>query len=314
LHTSENLLKTELLAMESNSELDAATLKSRAQLFKDIFVRLENILRIHCTGDLMILSPQFDEVYVRLRQTTENLLAGPGFEELLKEYPVELIPKTLHSLSEEPDILLESGLREALDRFTGEIIEFCINIGSEYGEYGILKELLKPYDDSIKNFDEYKRKKEKEFFSQIENDAKKFNQQVNENGTKTLYVDIQRKKQLQAIKSDKFDLSKVIRLCDELNECYSNECYFAAALLIRAIVDHVPPIFNCKTFAEVASSYPGSKSFKESMINLNNSLRKIADAHLHVQIRKSEILPTKNQVGFSPDLDVLLGEIIRILK
>jgi hypothetical protein len=50
------------------------------------------------------------------------------------------------------------------------------------------------------------------------------------------------------------------------------------------------------------------------MANLNNSLRNIADAHLHVQIRQSEVLPTLQQVDFKADLDALLAEIVRILK
>jgi hypothetical protein len=128
------------------------------------------------------------------------------------------------------------------------------------------------------------------------------------------YIDSKRMAQLRSIKSENFDLSKLIALCEELNKCYANGCYVAVAMLARAIVDHVPPIFNSGTFTDVANTYPGSRSFKESMSNLDKSLRKIADAHLHVQIRPSEILPSKTQIHFSPDLDVLLGEIVRILK
>ena len=85
-------------------------------------------------------------------------------------------------------------------------------------------------------------------------------------------------------------------------------------MVARAISDHIPPIFSFKTFAEVANNYPGATSFRKSMANLNNSLRNIADAHLHVQIRQSEVLPTLQQVDFKADLDALLAEIVRILK
>jgi hypothetical protein len=89
----------------------------------------------------------------------------------------------------------------------------------------------------------------------------------------------------------------------------------AVAMLVRAILDHVPPIFSCKNFAEVSNNYGGgSKSFKQSMANLESSSRKIADSHLHTQIRSKEILPNKTQVNFSNDLDVLLAEIVRLLK
>src|SRR5207244_7242236 len=100
-----------------------------------------------------------------------------------------------------------------------------------------------------------------------------------------------------------------------MNSCFVAGNFFAVAMLARSILDHVPPIFGVKNFAEVANNYAGgSKSFKQSMQHLENSSRKIADAHLHVQIRSKEVLPTKTQVNFSSDMDVLLGEIVRILK
>jgi len=50
------------------------------------------------------------------------------------------------------------------------------------------------------------------------------------------------------------------------------------------------------------------------MLTLENSSRKITDQHLHGQIRKGETLPTARQLDFPQDVDVLLAEIIRILK
>jgi hypothetical protein len=43
-------------------------------------------------------------------------------------------------------------------------------------------------------------------------------------------------------------------------------------------------------------------------------MRKVADMHLHQQVRKSEVLPSAAQVDFKPALDVLLAEILRILQ
>jgi hypothetical protein len=128
-------------------------------------------------------------------------------------------------------------------------------------------------------------------------------------------VDPTRFVELRAIQSQEFDLSKLLRYCEELNINYEGGCFLAVTMLGRAILDHVPPIFGCKNFTEVANNYSGgTKSFKQSMEHLDNSLRKIADAHLHVQIRKSEILPNRTQVNFSSDLDVMLAEIVRLLK
>lgn len=129
------------------------------------------------------------------------------------------------------------------------------------------------------------------------------------------YVDLDRLKELRSITSSQFDLLKLVCLCEEINVCYSGQCFLATAMLVRSVLDHVPPIFGCKNFAEVSSNYSnGSKSFKQAMEHLNNSSRKIADAFLHGQVRNKEVLPNKTQVNFSSDLDVLLSEIVRLLK
>jgi hypothetical protein len=118
-----------------------------------------------------------------------------------------------------------------------------------------------------------------------------------------------------ALRPGNFDLRRLIRLCEEIDISFRNECWFAIAALTREVLDHVPPIFNKNTFSEVANNYGGNgSSFKRSMQHLQCSLRNIADGHLHTPIRKSENLPTATQVNFANDLDVLLGEIVRILR
>jgi hypothetical protein len=128
------------------------------------------------------------------------------------------------------------------------------------------------------------------------------------------FVDPKRIEELKQVRKGEFDLSKLVRLCEEINISFATECYFSVAMLTRAILDHVSPIFGCDTFAELANNYAGSKLFKESMQTLDNSSRKIADQHLHTKIRESEVLPNATQVDFSQPLDVLLGEIVRIHK
>ena len=135
-----------------------------------------------------------------------------------------------------------------------------------------------------------------------------------EESNKVPYVNTSRIEELKAIPNKPFDLTKLNKICEEVNLVYENGCYFATAMLVRAIVDHVPPIFEYEKFEEVANNYKCEKSFKKSMQHLNSSLRNIADGYLHIKTRNSEVLPTQQQVNFSPDLDVLLGEICRILK
>lgn len=127
------------------------------------------------------------------------------------------------------------------------------------------------------------------------------------------YVDSARLLELREIRSKKFDLSKLIQFCVELNKCYADESYLAVTMLIRAILDHVPPIFGYKTFLEVSNNY-GGKSLKKSLQTLQNTSRNIADNYLHLTIRDKESLPNKTQVNFANDLDVLLAEIVRLLK
>jgi len=132
--------------------------------------------------------------------------------------------------------------------------------------------------------------------------------------SKVQFVDLSRLAALRTASSAQWDLTRLIRLCEELNIAYANECYMSVAMLVRAILDHVPPLLSKSNFSDVANNYAGPTSFKKSMRNLQSSLRNIADAHLHVPIRQKEVLPTGQQIDFHTDLDVLLGEIVRKLK
>lgn len=127
------------------------------------------------------------------------------------------------------------------------------------------------------------------------------------------YVNYMRLKELRSVKNTTYDLLRLIHLCEELNLAFQYGSYLTVPLLVRAILDHVPPVFGLKTFTGVANNY-GTRSFKDSMTHLDNSSRKIADAFLHTQIRSREVLPNLTQIDFSNDLDVLLGEIYRVLK
>lgn len=134
------------------------------------------------------------------------------------------------------------------------------------------------------------------------------------NSDTRMFVSHERIAELKEIKSDSFDLTRLIRMCEELNDCDTAGCFLAMAMLTRAIIDHVPPIFGEKSFAAVASSHNGGKSFKNLMQQLSASARSIAETHLHQQIRRREVLPTYTQINFSQNLDVLLSEVVRLLR
>lgn len=128
------------------------------------------------------------------------------------------------------------------------------------------------------------------------------------------YINNDRLAELKGVSSSQFDLAKLVRICEELNNSLKTESLIAVGLLVRALIDHVPPLFGCRTFKEVCGNYNGGKSFKKSVENLERSSRNIADRLIHGVIRKKESLPTITQVDFSNDIDVLLEEIVRILK
>lgn len=128
------------------------------------------------------------------------------------------------------------------------------------------------------------------------------------------YVDLARLNELRAISSNRWDLTRLVRMCEELNEAFERDSFISCSMLVRSIVDHIPPIFGYKSFGEVANNYTGSKSFRGSMQQLDKSLRNHADGNLHTQIRRKESLPTRTQVAFWSDLDKLLEETVRVLE
>lgn len=131
------------------------------------------------------------------------------------------------------------------------------------------------------------------------------------------YVDPSRIKELTSLKIDSFDLKKLCQLCDELNFAYKNQKYQTTGILVRSIIDHVPPIFGYRNFTAVANNYSSKgnvKTFKALMANLDNTSRKIADGIMHSQAREKEALPNQIQIDFRSELDVLLQEVYVILK
>jgi len=143
----------------------------------------------------------------------------------------------------------------------------------------------------------------------LNKDDQKFRNQI------IYFVDPDRIKQIRKIKSKKFDLAKLIRICEELNNASATKNHITIPLLVRAVIDHIPPIFGHVSFSQVANNYSnGGRSFKKAMIRLENSLRNIADINIHSQVRSKEVLPTVIQADFTPELDLLLSEVVRILK
>ncbi len=110
------------------------------------------------------------------------------------------------------------------------------------------------------------------------------------------------------------DFKKLIRLCEEMNVCAEKGCWYAVIMLTRAILDHVPPVFGAASFTQAASNCTGGKSIKASLLHLQEVARDIADSHLHAHMRSSEVLPVSQQINFAAEMDVLLAEVLRVVK
>lgn len=129
------------------------------------------------------------------------------------------------------------------------------------------------------------------------------------------YIHEDRIADLRSLKNPKFDCTRLICLCEELNSCAAGENAHAVIMLTRAILDHVPPVFGHDNFGQVAANYKANgTSFKKSLERLERHSRNVADRYLHSKIRNKESLPTMNEVSFIPEIDSVLSEVIRNLK
>lgn len=80
-----------------------------------------------------------------------------------------------------------------------------------------------------------------------------------------------------------FDVSKLLALIKELNDNHQGEHTYAAHALLRAILDHIPPILGQPNFTAVVSNYPWTRTDKGYLQQLL-SCKTQADDALHRQI------------------------------
>jgi hypothetical protein len=130
------------------------------------------------------------------------------------------------------------------------------------------------------------------------------------------YIDLARLRDLTGADRKQFDCTRLIVMCEELNECASRGNAHAVIMLTRAILDHVPPAFGFKSFAQLAANYggDGEKSFKKAMERLDKHTKEVAHRLLHGHISKSEVAPTMSEVSYPGELNTLLSELYRRLK
>ncbi|MER6329264.1 hypothetical protein ABT298_07980 [Streptomyces sp. NPDC001034] len=131
----------------------------------------------------------------------------------------------------------------------------------------------------------------------------------------SVYVDESLIEELEAKHSTtKWSLNKLLQLMRELNSNYAMENPYACHMLLRAILDHVPPVFGVNNFERLASSPPQDwkATDKDYLRQLKNFKPQGHDA-LHRQIRESADLI---KMGYMPPqawLEALLRLVIDAL-
>ena len=118
---------------------------------------------------------------------------------------------------------------------------------------------------------------------------------------------------LDDVRSTDFDTTVLVRLCKEINSCFSHDNIVATALTMRAVLNYVPPVFGQETFEQVLAQC--ERSLKENFTHLQEGLRRIADYHTHRTMTKSDSYPSENQVEpFKPQFEFLLHQVLSRLS
>jgi hypothetical protein len=114
---------------------------------------------------------------------------------------------------------------------------------------------------------------------------------------------------LAEIETTNSDAASLVRMCREINSSHAHGNILATVLLMRTVLNHVPPVFGFDTFVQVATN--SGKSLRDSFDHLESGLRKVADFHAHRQIAASEFYPSAAQVEpYKPQFELLLQQVI----
>ncbi len=82
---------------------------------------------------------------------------------------------------------------------------------------------------------------------------------------------------------DQFDCAKLLRLVEELNDNYVRGGTYAVHVILRAILDHIPPLLGCANFTAAVNNYPWGRTDRAYMKRLLD-FKLQADDALHRQI------------------------------
>ncbi|MFC1408172.1 hypothetical protein ACEZCY_02625 [Streptacidiphilus sp. N1-12] len=110
-----------------------------------------------------------------------------------------------------------------------------------------------------------------------------------------------------------WDLKKLLAILRELNSNIADRHPFAAAALIRAVMDHIPPAFGQKGFAGMASSYKWSETDGKHAKALAGH-RIVGDDVMHRQVSREKDLITMDDLPGRTGPNAILRELLVILR
>ncbi|MFJ5788259.1 hypothetical protein [Streptomyces hydrogenans] len=110
-------------------------------------------------------------------------------------------------------------------------------------------------------------------------------------------------------------VDKLLALCSELNDSYAAGHAYACAALIRAVLDHIPPVFGHRDFKQVAAQHTFTvqrtdKAHAQKLAGFKD----IADDALHRPISTNIPLITMNDIPEPARLRALLHELVTLMR
>jgi hypothetical protein len=132
-----------------------------------------------------------------------------------------------------------------------------------------------------------------------------------------VYVDESLIKELEDMQgSTEWDVTKLAQLLRELNSNFAAENPYSCLALLRAILDHVPPVFKAPNFDQAVSNHKWGQTDKSTdrvyALKLRDA-RALGDDVLHRHIRKKPDLISMEDVPIRRYLNAILRHVIDAL-
>ncbi|MEY9816339.1 hypothetical protein RKD21_006596 [Streptomyces albogriseolus] len=117
----------------------------------------------------------------------------------------------------------------------------------------------------------------------------------------------------EAAKATKWQVHKLIALCQGLNDAFVAENPYVCAAMIRAVLDHIPPVFGHADFKHVAAQHPFGRTDRAHAANLS-AFKAIGDDVMHRPIGPSVPRVSMDDIPRPLRLNAMLHELLAVLR